>query len=194
MNHLAHFVLAGDNTQLRIGGFLGDYVKGRLVGNFDTGIERGIKLHRAIDAYTDHHRIVKQSQQRLSPEFRRYSGIIMDIVYDHLLAKTWCDYYPWTLEEFSTRTLKELVENSELLPEAAASTARKMQQHNSQASYGKEAFVRNSLDYLSTRLTRSNPLKRAYSEALPHLEDLGVDFSNFYPEVMDFCDEWMKHH
>ncbi len=194
MNHLAHFVLAGDNTQLRIGSFLGDYVKGRLVGNFDPGIEKGIRLHRAIDAYTDHHRIVKQSQRRLSPEFRRYSGIIIDIVYDHLLAKTWRDYYPWTLQEFSTSTLKELVENSELLPETAAYTARKMQQHNSLASYGEEAFVRNSLDYLSTRLTRSNPLRRAYSEALPHLEDLGVDFSNFYPEVMDFCDEWKKLH
>ena len=72
-----------------VGGFLGDYIKGRLENRFSLEIERGIRLHRAIDQYADSHPTVKDSYERLDPKFRRYAGIITDIVFDHLLALNW---------------------------------------------------------------------------------------------------------
>ena len=71
MNHLAHFYLAHPHEELMVGGFLGDFVKGKLSGKHPHRIELGIRLHRAIDAYTDQHPIVKQSQRRFDPAFRR---------------------------------------------------------------------------------------------------------------------------
>lgn len=177
-----------------IGGFLGDYVKGRLNGQFDAQVERGIRLHRAIDQFTDQHDIVRRSQQRFDPRFRRYAGIMTDIIYDHLLAKRFSHYTANDLGAFSTRVLQTLVDHDHLLTEPAATTARRMYQLNSLAGYNKEDFVERSLVYISQRLTRANPLDEAYAECQQHLVDLGDDLSEFYPVLTDYCDTWKKTH
>ena len=115
MNHLAHFALAGPETGLLVGGFLGDYIKGRLENRFSPDIERGIRLHRAIDRYTDSHLVVKHSYTRFDPRFRRYAGIITDIAFDHLLAQDWHRYYNEPLESYSAGTLEKLLAHKDML-------------------------------------------------------------------------------
>src|SRR5450432_1821563 len=90
MNFLAHLYLSGDNPQVMIGNFIGDFVKGKnLTERFDTDVAKGIALHREIDWFTDTHIVVKQSKDRLRPKYRHYAGVIVDIFYDHFLAKNW---------------------------------------------------------------------------------------------------------
>ena len=92
MNHLAHFFLSGNNNDLAIGNFVADFITNRELPNFTEGVKRGIMLHRAIDAFTDSHPIVKQSTKRLHPFHHKYSPVIVDVYYDFLLAKNWEKY------------------------------------------------------------------------------------------------------
>jgi acyl carrier protein phosphodiesterase len=89
MNHLAHFVLSGKNQDLAIGNFVADFITNRQLPTFTEGVQRGIWLHREIDAFTDAHPIVKQSTKRLHPFHHKYSPVIVDVYYDFLLAKNW---------------------------------------------------------------------------------------------------------
>jgi acyl carrier protein phosphodiesterase len=89
MNHLAHFVLSGKNEDLTIGNFVADFITNRQLPTFTEGVQRGIWLHREIDAFTDAHPIVKQSTKRLHPFHHKYSPVIVDVYYDFLLAKNW---------------------------------------------------------------------------------------------------------
>lgn len=177
---------------MQLGGFLGDYVKGRLPDD-RSDIQRGIQLHRAIDAYTDHHRVIAESRLLFPKKFRRYAGIMLDILFDHLLAKQWDTFYDESLPAFSSRTLSALLSMQEEMPERAQLTMQRMQAANSLAHHGELVFVSNSFRHLATRLRRDNPLPEAFEASLPHLDHLGDRFTGFYPELMDFCDEWRRN-
>lgn len=190
MNHLAHLALAEE--ELLIGSFLGDYVKGRLKGNLPAHIEQGVAFHRAVDAYTDQHPVVRRSSARFEISYRRYAGIMIDVIYDYLLANSWHSYYEEPLERFSRRTLEKLLDGKTDLTDAAHQMAQRMQQHNALAHYGTEAFLENAFASLNRRLTRANPLDSAYIEFLKHREALSEDFSLFYPDIIDFCENWKQ--
>ncbi len=194
MNHLAHFALAGSDKALMVGGFLGDFVKGRLQGQYPEDIERGIRLHRAIDRYTDQHAIARRSVRRLPARFHRYGGIITDIAYDHLLARNWPIHYDMPLEDFSLNTLETLLAHRDHLPEHALKTAERMHEVNALAGYIQPMFVERSLGYLSTRLKRENPLDEAAREVMNQQELLTLDLNEFFPEVREFCAEWIQSH
>jgi len=194
LNYLAHLALAGPEAGLLVGGFLGDYIKGRLENRFSPEIERGIRLHRAIDHYTDSHSAVKSSYERLDPKFRRYAGIITDIAFDHLLALNWSQYYNDSLESFSARTLQILLIEKATLTDTAWQSASQMQKHNSLAHYGELEFLERSFIYLSGRLKRPNPLIEAYLHCKEQLPGLQEDLSIFYPDMIRFCDEWKRLH
>lgn len=86
MNYLAHVFLSGPNRKVQLGNFVGDAVKGSSYKNYPPDIAKGIQLHRAIDDYTDRHPAVCEVVHRLQPEFGRYSGVLLDIYFDYLLA------------------------------------------------------------------------------------------------------------
>ncbi len=100
MNFLAHIYLSGDNDLIKIGNFVGDWIKGNDFKKFKPDIQKGILMHRFIDSYTDSHAIVKKSKSRLNDKYHKYSGIIIDIFYDHFLAKNWKTYSPVLLNNF----------------------------------------------------------------------------------------------
>lgn len=86
MNYLAHIFLSGNNRQLQVGNFIGDFVKGRRHNEFPKGIQQGILLHREIDNFTDSHPAFLETVEILRPAFGRYSGIIADMYFDYFLA------------------------------------------------------------------------------------------------------------
>src|SRR5258708_857949 len=102
MNFLAHVYLSGDHSKVLVGNFIGDFVKGKyLRDRYEPEIAKGIELHRAIDYFTDLHPIVRQSKNRLRPKYNHYSGIIVDIFYDHFLAANWNQDSEVTLPEYA---------------------------------------------------------------------------------------------
>ena len=193
MNHLAHFFLSYPDTDLMTGGFLGDFVKGRLTGELPDGLEQGIRLHRAIDAFTDQHPTVKQSQLRFDAEFRRYAAIICDIAYDHLLAKNWHKFADVSLETFCNHAYRVVVAAERHLPETALLSIRRMQSHGALESYRQEKFVDLALTSISSRLSRPNPLASGYAQFQNNKTDLQADFEQFMPLINRFVSDWMGH-
>ena len=194
MNHLAHLALAANDPDLLVGGFLGDYIKGRLVGKLLPGIERGIRLHRAIDRFTDEHKVPGRSRQRFDLRFRRYGGIMTDLAYDHLLAKNWQDFYEEPLADYASRTMSVILAHQVHLPEPARRAAIYMQEKEALVGYRNPAFLHRSLGHVAGRLKHENPLAEAGTEVLKHLAGLHKDLNRFYPELERFCDDWKKHH
>lgn len=194
MNHLAHFALARSDPQLMIGSFLGDYVKGRLNGEHPPAIERGIRLHRAVDAFTDSHETVRQSRRRFAKPYSRFAGIMTDVIFDHFLANFWEEYNSDKLDTFSRFALTTLLENRDLMPVPAALAAKRMRSNNSLAGYGREEFISNALTHIGTRLKRANPLEYGYEEFDNHRIGLLEDFQDFYPELQRFADTWLREH
>jgi len=191
MNHLAHFYLSHPHEELMVGGFLGDFVKGKLTGKHPDQIELGIRLHRAIDAYTDRHPLVKQSQHRMDPEFHRYAGIITDIVYDHFLAQNWQICSPVSLQEFSENACKLVIKAKPLLPQNALKTILWMQSSAALVRYKDEAFIDRALKNISRRLSRSNPLANGFQQFEQNRSALEDDFLNFIPELKSFAEQWI---
>ena len=194
MNHLAHLALAGDETPLLLGAILGDHVKGRLKGEFPAAIERGIHLHRAIDAYTDQHPLVGACLERLAPGFRRYGGIMLDVQFDYFLANNFEQYHEQSLASFSLHTLGKIAAHSDELTAPASQQVQRMHQRNSLAHHGTDAYLENALIHLSTRLKHDNPLAEAYAECRRLEPQVRRDFENFYPDLMSYVSDWKTQH
>ena len=130
MNYLAHIYLSGNNEKLMIGNFIADSIKGKEWEEYDLGIQKGIKLHRAIDQFTDTHEIVRESKKRLWSDYRHYNAVIIDIFYDHFLAKYWQKYHETDLHGFALKTYDTLQRNQEFLPEKTKLFFKYMVKHN----------------------------------------------------------------
>ena len=191
MNFLAHLALSGKSQNLTIGNFLGDFVKGNLLGRYDEEVELGIKFHRAIDAYTDHHLLIKLSKKRFGPKFGRIGGIMVDIAYDHLLALSWDKFHDEPIDLFSKRVLEDVLSFKEL-PWEAENLAKMMVRKNALEKYKEEQFLTNASLSIHKRLKNRTPMLDA-PEAIKNVkEDLREDFKLFYPQLIDFSAEWLQ--
>ena len=116
MNYLAHIFLSGSNRKVQLGNFVGDAVKGSSYKNYPPDIAKGIQLHRAIDDYTDHHPAVCEVVHRLQPEFGRYSGVLLDIYFDYLLASCFESFSGVSLRRYTRTFYLSLLINYRYLP------------------------------------------------------------------------------
>jgi acyl carrier protein phosphodiesterase len=190
LNHLAHFKVAHPDPDLLVGGFLGDFIKGRLKGEYPERVEAGIRLHRAVDAFADKHPVARQSSARFSKPFRRYGPILVDIIYDYALARAWDRYHDQDIRRFGDEVFDALERSAPLLPDPARQVAGRMNQTRSIEHYDEETFVERSFASIARRLKRDNPVDRAFGEFLEHRDELCEDFSQFFPDLVSFCEEW----
>lgn len=116
MNFLAHIYLSGNNNGLKIGNFIGDFVKGKDYEFYPENIKQGILLHRFIDSYTDNHRMVYATQAVFKPLYRRYAGVVTDVIFDYYLANNWNTYSGISLQKFCFDFYWQLLTNFFLLP------------------------------------------------------------------------------
>src|SRR5215208_1187298 len=98
MNWLAHLLLSEPTPHFRIGNLLPDLLNHRELQAVHSRFKSGIDCHRLIDRFTDSHPVVRRSRERFGPTYRRFSGILVDIFYDHFLAQTWSSYSEISLE------------------------------------------------------------------------------------------------
>ena len=191
MNFLAHFALSNESQNLTIGSFLGDFVKGNIFGQYNEEIELGIKLHRAIDAYTDHHSLTKLSKDRFGPRFRRIGGIMTDIAYDPLLALSWDRFYDEPIDVFSRRVLENVLAFKGL-PGKTENLARIMLRKNSLGNYRNEKFLVKASLNIHKRLSMRTPMLEAPRIIIKMKKELNCDFELFYPQLMNFASNWLK--
>jgi acyl carrier protein phosphodiesterase len=188
VNFLAHFHLAWPDEGLVAGGLEGDYFKGPLPGTLSPTLEAGVKLHRAIDAYTDDHAIVQQLRRELPPQLRRYAGILIDLSFDHYLSRHWSDFSTLSLKDFSDAVYHKLIANEAHLSEAARRMAARLVEHDVLNLYLEWETVLASAARLGQRFKRHNPFLDLDRELTPARELLEVAFLDFYPQLQSFCE------
>lgn len=193
MNFLAHVYLSGDNTELMIGNFIGDFVKGRdLKKQFSKDIAKGIELHRAIDEYTDKHEIVQQSKDRLRPKYRHYSGVIIDMFYDHFLAKNWKNFHTSSLEEFASQFYKLLEKNEDNLPEEVQRLMPYMIRGNWFLNYAYIEGIHRALSGMSRRTSFDSKMDESVVDLSKHYALFENEFNQFFPALHEFSITWIR--
>jgi len=191
MNHLAHAVLAGPDDDLILGGLLGDFVHGPVPTGLRRGVERGIRLHRAIDVYTDGHPVVVELRRLFDPPFRRYAGILLDIWFDHLLARDFARWSNTPLATYSEALLALLRRHATELPADMRGFVAYMQRNDLPAAYADAAMIGRALAGVGTRLSRANPLHEALPLLLERDAALREGFEAFFPQLQTFARAWL---
>ena len=185
MNYLAHLHLGGPRPEQLLGSLYGDFVKGRVQGQFTPSIEAAIQLHRHIDVFTDRHPLVGQALSRFSLTRRRYAGIVLDVFFDHCLARDWALYAEGELDSFTARVYRVL-ESERNLPGRLADIAPYMAANDWLGSYRDFEVLGPVLRGISRRLSRPEALAHAMRELEGLYEPLSEDFRLFYPELQAF--------
>jgi acyl carrier protein phosphodiesterase len=185
MNFLAHAYLSGDDPKIMVGNFIADFVKGRQALNtFETEIKRGIELHRLIDEFTDSHPVVSQSKDRLRPKYRHYSGVIVDVFYDHFLARNWTNYHASPLPDFATRVYKTMDDHNELLPTGVLRMLPYMKRGNWLVNYSKVEGIDRALTGMASRTPYLSKMDEAVQDLLKHYNAFQKEFEAFFPELI----------
>ena len=188
MNYLAHLLLAGDQPELVVGAILADFVRSRQGERYSDGIRAGIRLHVRIDSFTDAHAIVAVSKSRMKPPYRRFAGVLVDVFYDHFLARNWEAYSPAIpLEEFARQSYAVLWDAREILPEKLQRILPSMIEQDWLTSYRDVESIDRALQGLARRVRKETPLPHAISVLREHAAELESDFNEFFPQLVEFA-------
>ncbi len=186
MNFLAHLYLSGDSEAIQVGNFIGDYVKGRKHENYPTDIQFGILLHRKIDSFTDSHALVRQSALRLRPAYRKYAGVVVDMLYDHLLAKNWADYSDQTLHAYTQTVYHSLFHNWRHLPERVRYFLPFMKASDRLASYATIQGIEKSLQLMSKYTSLPAQSQTAIQILESNYAAFDNEFNSFFEDIKLF--------
>lgn len=185
MNYLAHLHLGGPGREDRLGSLYGDFVKGS-ADVWPAGIAAGIRLHRRIDVYTDDHPLVIRAKTRLPAARRRVAGLLVDVFFDHCLARLWHDYAEQPLPDFIADCYQTLLEEPELPPRLAR-IAPLMARQDWLGSYRDFAVLERVVEGMARRLSRPELLAGAFAELDAAYDGLLADFRDFYPQLQAFA-------
>lgn len=192
MNFLAHIYLSGNNDKIAIGNFISDSVRGRKYKTFPEEIQKGILLHREIDTFTDAHKIFRQSTKRLHKNYSHYAGVIVDIFYDHYLAKNWGKYSDVPLDEYIIHFYKALEEEYDILPERVQKLMPYMIQDNWLLSYASTEGISRVLDGMNRRTKNISKMNLAINELKEYYTEFENEFTLFFDELMTFSNEKLE--
>ncbi len=186
LNFLAHAYLSFDSDAVTIGNMISDFVRGKAIENYAPDIQTGLRLHRAIDGFTDAHPINKEARKYLSPAVGRYSGAFLDIVFDHFLATDENRFTPHTLKSFSTRVYGLLERNISHLPANFREVFPHMKQYDWLYNYASRRGVQRSLEGMVRRAKFLPDDAPIYTSFLQHYDDLKAAYEAFFPELEAF--------
>lgn len=187
MNYLGHAYLSYNHPEILVGNMVSDFVKGKARFGFSGKIQKGIELHRAIDAFTDSHPATHKAKEFFRPAYRLYSAPIIDVIFDHYLANDAKEFTDASLMQFSLNTYNILEDHASELPQNFLVAFTYMKTHNWLYHYKYEEGIRSSLKGLVRRsafLTESNT---AYNLFLENYVQLGECFQAFFGDVKQFA-------
>ena len=189
MNFLAHVHLSQENEDVIFGNFVADSIKGRSYLKFRKDIIVGILLHRDIDAFTDRHEIVKKSKATVREHFGRYSGIVVDIYYDHFLARNWEHYHNEELTRYSTKVYLILAKRFLLLPARVKRILPFLIGQNWLSGYANLKDLKRVFNGMDRRTGYVSGMDKAVSVLEKDYDSLYLDFKEFYDELEKFAEQ-----
>ncbi len=189
MNFLAHLYLSCDNEDLLIGNMIADFIRNKEVANYPESVQKGIHLHRQIDSYTDNHPIVRQGTHRLQAVHRKYSPVVIDILYDYLLVKNWGRYSGQSLSSFTKYVYEILERRMDDMPLKLQKRLPGMIKGDWLTSYGTISGLSFVFDNMEKRAKFSAHFSEAPKSLLMNYEAYNEEFNQFFPEVIAFVNE-----
>lgn len=190
MNFLAHALLAGDSPALIVGGVVGDWIKGPLPGALPDDLAKGVALHRAIDTYAETHPAFQRSRSRVSAPRRRYAGVLVDVFYDHLLAKNWSSIHQQPLDEYCATVYRLIKDRLNDLPGSAHPALTLMAKEDWLTSYTQLEGIADVLARMSRRARQPNPLANGEQEFLADITGFSGDFHEWLVDTREFVLHW----
>lgn len=196
MNWLAHLYLSEPQLDMRLGNLLGDVVRGTELEAMSAGFKRGVQCHRLIDSYTDAHELVRRSRRRLDGRYRRFSGVLVDVFYDHFLAQDWERHAPVGLENFTGELRQEICAARIRLPATGAWIVQRMIVEERFLGYRSRAGIERALEGISQRVAQRFGRDVALGGAVSLLdvcgEALKSDFDEFFPQLKAHVRQWAR--
>jgi acyl carrier protein phosphodiesterase len=183
-------LLSGDDEQLLVGNFMGDFVKGPLAGRFPDRIRQGVMLHRRIDSFASRDELFQRSRRRIDPQYGLYRAVLIDLFYDHFLAREWSEWSHESFERYLTRSRSVIEHHHDELPERMQPLVPYIFDELL-PSYGEVSGIGRALERMSRRLARANPLAGGARELGRHYDDLRGDFQGFMPLVQRFAAQFI---
>ncbi len=193
MNFLAHLYLSKNNKNILIGNFIADAVKGKKYKNYSKEIQIGILLHREIDTYTDTHPIVKKSKRRLNERYGHYDGVIIDILFDHFLAKNWNNYSEIPLDIYAESIYDFLNDHFDTYPEKIQYMLPYMIDYNWLVSYASIDGIGLVLNGMNRRTKGISKMDLAVEDLKKHYTKFESDFTLFFKDLEQFTEEKTIH-
>ena len=192
MNFLAHIYLSGEDEGITIGNFIADGIKGKQYKKYPLQIQKGILLHRGIDSFTDQHPTVRKSTKRLHENYGHYSGVIVDILYDHFLAKNWKNYHSQPLDEYVGEFYEMLRKYFEILPTRIQRMMPYMIADNWLLSYATVEGISNILTQMNRRTKERSKMNLAVIELEQYYTEFETEFTCFFEELKTFSKNKIK--
>jgi len=193
MNFLAHIYLSGDNDLLKIGNFMADGIRGKDYLRFPEEVKKGILLHRKIDSFTDEHLIYRKSKHRLHAKYGHYAGVIMDIIYDHFLAKNWEKYSNESLERYVNDFYQLLDDHLGILTEKTKNLLPYMKQNNWLLSYQSIEGIEKILFQMDYRTKHRAKMQEAIVELELFYPEIEEEFTLFFSELQFYVAQQLTH-
>jgi len=187
MNFLAHLYLTKDHAEeISVGNFIADAVKGqKAILNYPEHIQKGIRIHREIDSFTDSHPLVKKGTKRLHGNYRKFAGIIVDIFYDHILASNWDQYSVDSLDDFARSQYTLITTHWNHLPERTQFWYHYMFQNNLLVTYADAATIRLVLQRMDKRLGSISGMGEAMLEFSAFKDEYTREFRIVFQEIQE---------
>ena len=186
MNYLAHIYLSNENEGITIGNFIADEIKGKKYTAFPKEIQKGILLHRGIDSFTDFHPTVRLSTKRLHKNYGHYSGVIVDILYDHFLAKNWNNYHEQPLEEYIEKFYELLRNSFNILTPRIKRMMSYMISDNWLLSYATVEGISKVLIKMNRRTNNTSNMNFTVIELEEYYKEFENEFTSFFEELRIF--------
>ncbi len=196
MNYLAHLFLSGHNSEILVGNLLGDFVIGGIDhernSNLTIPLKKGVQLHRLIDTFADNHFIIKNCNKMLHHKYHKYAGVLVDIFFDHFVAKHWELFTSEKFEDFRFRTYESFDTFEDKLPTKMLLLVDSMKKHDWLKNFSEHWGVEKALLNISKRTKNKEPLELSMFEFVEHYDIFEHNFLIFFPEMIEMCNDFLK--
>ncbi len=194
MNFLAHFYLSGEDDDLALGNYLGDFLTAKEKADLPVTVQKGIELHHEIDRYTDSHPAFKESVSKLRPKFRKYAPVIVDIYYDHFLALDWEVHHHEELSVYANTKYQLLKRQHQLLSPKAQRFFQYMHKSNILLNYRNTQDLQRVFFGMSRRARFESGMEQAVDFLGDHYHDFKGEFVAFFPDIKTHISEYLGDH
>lgn len=194
MNYLAHLLLSDNDEKIMVGNFIADWVKGSHHTQYPLGIQKGILMHRAIDSFTDQHPLHKHSRSFFAPSYGKFSGIVVDVLFDHFLSVHWLEYCKTNRTSFIEHSYDIMSRYRTFFPPRPKRLLSSIIHHDWMGAYVSFSGLEKVLQRMSRRTSLPPMTNDAIITLRLNYPEIDNDFKQFFKQLQDYVKEWNENY